>query len=61
MKIAEDFSIVFKTLEEAKKENDYLFLEDAMQNMESLKDPIEKLSEIVMESEAANYSVFITT
>ena len=56
----EDFSILFKSLEDAKKENDYPFLEDAMQNTESLKDPIEKLREIVMDSEIANYSVLIT-
>lgn len=56
----EDFSILFKSIEEAKKGSDYTFLEDAMQNTESLKDPIEKLREIVMDSEAVNYSVLIT-
>lgn len=56
----EDFSILFKSLEDAKKENDYIFLEDAMQNTELLKDPIEKLREIVMDSDTVNYSVLIT-
>lgn len=60
MNKTEDFSILFKSIEEAKKESDYPFLEDAMQNTESLKDPIEKLREIVMDSEAVNYSVLIT-
>ncbi len=60
MNKAEDFSILFKSIEEAKKENDYPFLEDAMQNTEALKDPIEKLREIVMDSETVNYSVLIT-
>lgn len=55
-----DFSILFKSIEEAKKENDYPSLEDAMRNTESLKDPIEKLREIVMDSETVNYSVLIT-
>lgn len=60
MNKTEDFSILFKSIEEAKKESDYPFLEDAMQNTESLKDPIEKLREIVMDSETVNYSVLIT-
>lgn len=60
MNKTEDFSILFKSIEEAKKESDYPFLEDAMQNTESLKDPIEKLREIVMDSESVNYSVLIT-
>jgi hypothetical protein len=55
-----DFSILFKSLEDAKKDCDYLFLEEAMQNTEILKDPIEKLQEIVMDSETVNYSVLIT-
>ena len=60
MNKTEDFSILFKSLEEAKKETDYTFIEDAIQNTESLKDPIEKLQEIVMDSETVNYSVLIT-
>lgn len=60
MNKTEDFSILFKSLEEAKKETDYTFIEDAIQNTESLKDPIEQLREIVMDSETVNYSVLIT-
>lgn len=60
MNKTEDFSILFKSLEEEKKETDYTFIEDAIQNTESLKDPIEKLREIVMDSETVNYSVLIT-
>lgn len=60
MNKTEDFSILFKSLEEAKKENDYTFLEDAMLGTESLRDPIEKLREIVMDSESVNYNVLIT-
>lgn len=60
MNKTEDFSILFNSLEEAKKETDYTFIEDAIQNTESLKDPIEKLREIVMDSETVNYSVLIT-
>ena len=60
LEATKDFSILFKSLEEAKKESNYPLLEDAMQNTESLKDPIEKLREIVMDSEAVNYSVLIT-
>lgn len=60
MNMTEDFSILFKSIEDAKKENDYPFIEDAMQNTAALQDPIEKLREIVMDSETINYSVLIT-
>lgn len=60
MNMTEDFSILFKSIEDAKKENDYPFIEDAMQNTVALQDPIEKLREIVMDSETINYSVLIT-
>ena len=40
MNKTEDFSILFKSLEEEKKETDYTFIEDAIQNTESLKEPI---------------------
>lgn len=56
----QDFSILFKSLEEAKREHDYPFIENAINNTEVLKDPIEKLREIVMDSEAINYRVLIT-
>lgn len=60
MNMTENFSILFKSIEDAKKENDYPFIEDAMQNTAALQDPIEKLREIVMDSETINYSVLIT-
>lgn len=56
----EDFSIIFKSLEESKNASDYPLLEDAMCNTNALQDPIEKLREIVMDSEKVKYSVIIT-
>ena len=56
----EDFSIVFKSLEEAKQQNDYPKIEETIENTDELQDPIEKLREIIVNNEEAKYTILTT-
>jgi hypothetical protein len=58
---ANDYTVVFKHLEEAKKDTNYTILENAMNATKQLQDPIEKLKEIVMDKEACSYNIVTRT
>lgn len=60
MEYVEDFSILFRSLDEAKEQQDYSHLDEALKNIDKMRQPIEELQEIVMASEAQRYSVLIT-
>lgn len=56
----EDFSILFTSIENAKRKIDYDNLEKTMITTNELQDSIEKLQEIVMDTEQIQYR-YITT
>lgn len=56
-----DFSIIFKKLDDIKKTNDYTATLNTMKSIEELDDPIEKLKKYVLDNEFYNYNIITTT
>lgn len=56
-----DFSILFEHLNKIKREKDYTFMQGTMIAFNELKDPIEKLKQIVLDKEDCFYNIVTTT
>ena len=54
-----DYSIIFKCLEESKKQNEYTW--ELIQQTAVISPEIEKLKEIVADAEQCAFSIFTTT
>ena len=56
-----DFSVIFDSINEEMQKEDAVFLRETMNNTTELQDPIEKLQEVIMDTENQQYSILITT
>lgn len=55
-----DFSVLFDSINEEMQKEDSVFLKEAINNTSNLQDPIEKLQEVIMDTENQQYSILIT-
>lgn len=56
-----DYSIIFEQLNNIKQEKDYTLMQGTMIAVSELQDPIEKLRQIVMDSEDCSYNIVTTS
>jgi hypothetical protein len=60
MDAGRDYSVIFKSLEEAKKENGYEYTVEIINQSSAISEEVEKLKEIVADAERHSFSILTT-
>jgi hypothetical protein len=61
MDSGKDYSVIFKSLEEAKREDGYEYTVEVINQSGAISEEIEKLKEIVADTERYSFSILTTT
>jgi hypothetical protein len=61
MDSGKDYSVIFKSLEEVKREDGYEYTVEVIKQSGAISEEIEKLKEIVADTERYSFSILTTT
>jgi hypothetical protein len=61
MDVGRDYSVIFKSLEEARKENGYEYTVEIINQSSAISEEVEKLKEIVADAARHSFSILTTS